>query len=68
MLRLSLKTDDQVDIKFFTIAFRKVNEYQTPQLPPGTYDLPLALTDNWGTTLANGLYYVVVTTSDGTYS
>ena len=67
MLRLSLTTEDQVDIKFFTTAFRKVNEYQTPPLPPGTYDLPLALTDNWGTALANGVYYVVVTTSDGTY-
>lgn len=65
MLRINLSSTDTVDVKFYTTAFRKINEFTSPLLSPGLYDLPLVLSDNWGTALANGLYYVVVTTSGG---
>ncbi len=65
-VRVHLSSTDSVDVKFLTTAFRRVNEFTSPELPPGVYDLPLELTDNWGTDLANGVYYVVVTTSSGT--
>jgi hypothetical protein len=53
-----------VTVKIFTIAFRKVQETTFPQVPSGTA-VTLALTDRWGTPLANGLYYLVVQTSTG---
>jgi hypothetical protein len=52
-----------VKVRLFTIAFRKITEYTFQQVPAGT---PVALEarDRWGATLANGLYYVVVTVND----
>jgi hypothetical protein len=54
-----------VDIKVFTLAFRKVQEIQPGQYVPGT-TVPLPMTDSGGAPLANGLYYLVVTTNQGT--
>jgi hypothetical protein len=59
-IRINVKNPtDTVDVKVFTIAFRKVIDAQT-QVPTGVYQLDLH--DKNGTFLANGLYYIVVTT------
>lgn len=57
----------QADVKvlIFTTAFRKVNEIDLGAMPPGVSDFKLDLKDRWGRDLANGLYYVVVRTSQG---
>lgn len=52
---LSAATD--VNVKVFTLSFRKVAERDYSQVKPGM-DLALSLTDQEGTSLANGLYYV----------
>jgi arabinogalactan endo-1,4-beta-galactosidase len=52
-----------VTVKVFTTAFRMVNEF-TRQSEGGT-DIALPLTNRSGAPLANGLYYVVVTTPEG---
>jgi DNA-binding beta-propeller fold protein YncE len=51
-------------LKMFTVAFRKVVDKDISQLSPGP-DVKLVLTDESGRPLANGLYYVVVTTPEG---
>jgi hypothetical protein len=43
------------------MAFRKVNEMRLSQVPAGVTETSLNLIDRWGKSLANGLYYVVVT-------
>jgi hypothetical protein len=53
-----------VKIQVFTLAFRKVREINIPQALAGA-DLGLSLNDDGGNVLANGLYYVVVTTKQG---
>ena len=53
-----------VNVKLFTIAFRKVLEANFGQVPNGTA-VTVDLTDKWGTPLASGIYYVVVNTSAG---
>jgi hypothetical protein len=53
-----------IKVTFYTLAFRKVREVDFTNVPSGTA-VVLDLTDNWGKPLANGLYYVVVTTSQG---
>jgi hypothetical protein len=53
-----------VKVKLFTLAFRKVQENTYHQVPDGIA-VPLNLTDKWGKSLASGLYYVVVQTTQG---
>ncbi len=53
-----------VKVQLFTLGFRKVAEITAKNIPWGT-DVPLDLVDRWNKTLANGLYYVLVTTSNG---
>ena len=48
-----------VKVRIYTLAFRKVLEQNFPQIPLEPVALPL--TDNGGSPLASGLYYVVVT-------
>jgi hypothetical protein len=48
-----------VEVDVYTLAFRKVMTKPLGQQPLGI-TVSLALTDNWGGTLADGLYYVVV--------
>jgi hypothetical protein len=48
-----------VTIGVFTVAFRKVQERTYTQVTPGA-SITLDLTDDHGTLLANGLYYVVI--------
>jgi hypothetical protein len=54
-----------VDLKIFTTAFRKINQVSYPNVPAGSATLPLPLTDERGAPLANGIYYVLVTTREG---
>jgi len=56
--------NSSVKIQVFTLAFRKVREISISQAAAGS-DLGLSLNDNGGNALANGLYYVVVTTNQG---
>jgi hypothetical protein len=51
----------EIDIQIFTAAFRKVNETKLMQVPAGVTETSLNLADRWGKSLANGLYYVMVT-------
>jgi len=64
-VQVSLNSPGEVKIQLFTIAFRKIAEKQMGQLPQGTTTLSLALADNWGNLLANGLYYLVLNTPAG---
>jgi hypothetical protein len=59
-LRLNLTSPANVKVQVFTTAFRKVLEQSFSQQPVGV-DMALTLVDKWGTPLASGLYYVVVT-------
>jgi hypothetical protein len=56
----------EIEIKVFTTAFRKVNQFgRGNQTGGGNITLPLS--DQGGSPLADGLYYVVVTTPDGRF-
>jgi len=57
----------RVTIEVFTLAFRKVNEITLFNVPAGLSDIALPLTDGEGTPLANGLYYVMVQTSQNRF-
>jgi len=52
-----------IRMKVFTLAFRKVRDDYFPNQGPNEVDLPILLTDKWGTKLANGVYYVEVITT-----
>jgi len=65
-LRLPLKQVSDVTVQIFTLAFRKVWQQNFPQVAPSTA-LSVPLSDASGTQLANGLYYIVALTSEGTY-
>jgi hypothetical protein len=54
-----------VVLSIFTTAFRKVNEMDLGALPAGVDTVVLDLKDRRGNELANGLYYLVVHTSQG---
>jgi arabinan endo-1,5-alpha-L-arabinosidase len=66
-LQVTLSSAGQVQISVFTTAFRKVNTMTLSNVPAGTTDVALPLTDQQGTPLANGLYYVVVRTPQGRF-
>jgi hypothetical protein len=53
-----------VTLQVFTTAFRMVNTLSYPNQVGGV-DVALPLSDRHGVPLANGLYYVLVTTPDG---
>ena len=52
---------DHVKYEIFTTAFRKVREYRLSNIQPGVLETSLEMKDDWGTPLASGLYYLVVT-------
>src|SRR5208282_1418148 len=54
-----------VKIEIFTTAFRKVNQIDLSNVSAGVTTVPISLTGKGGTTLANGLYYVVVVAPQG---
>jgi hypothetical protein len=49
-----------VRVEIFTISFRKVQGKTFENIPSGV-SVQIDLTDRWGSPLANGIYYVVVT-------
>ena len=63
-----------IEAKIFTTAFKMVKNVRFSQTSPGcsdfrgeadfkgTSDFKMDLADNWGRQLANGVYYIVVTT------
>jgi hypothetical protein len=57
-----LTVTSNITVQIFTTAFRKVQEIPFSNVLVGT-DINFSLTDKWGTHLASGLYYVVVTTT-----
>jgi hypothetical protein len=53
-----------IPVKVYTTVFRLVDKFTAYQMAGGS-DVSLPLTDQGGTPLANGLYYVSVTTPLG---
>ncbi len=51
---------ENIRLEVFSLAFRKVLDHTYPNWPNGQ-PIPLTLTANSGNTLANGVYYVVLT-------
>jgi hypothetical protein len=51
-------------VRVFTLVFRLVLDEEIPPSPQGS-DPTLDLVDNWGTPLANGLYYLAVEPKGG---
>jgi hypothetical protein len=49
-------------VEIFTTAFRKTQDEVFPQAAVGAV-LSIHLTDKWNNPLANGLYYLVVSTA-----
>jgi hypothetical protein len=61
-LRVMLRVPtDSFTLKVYTTAYRKVKQQSFSYFPAGVTHLSLDLKDDWGTPLANGLYYVQVT-------
>lgn len=56
--------DSWVKVGYFTLAFRKVNEIDYPDVAARSL-VTLPLTDQTGKPLANGLYYIVIHTNQG---
>ena len=65
-LVIPLAASTDVKIKIYTTAFRKVWEGDYSAMSPPGQTVALPLRDAWGANLANGLYYVVVSTDQGT--
>jgi flagellar hook assembly protein FlgD len=57
----------EVRIEIFTLSFRKVNEIVLKNVPAGVTRVTYDLTDSKGSPLANGLYYIVVRSSQGRF-
>ena len=55
-----------VTVRIFTVAFRLVLQQEFPQAPMGTA-ARIELRDKDGVLLADGLYYVVVSSDQGRY-
>lgn len=67
-IQITLKqAENDVFLSIFTTAFRKVNEMDLGALPVGVDTIPLELRDRRGADLANGLYYIVVQSSEGRF-
>ena len=64
VLRLN-QPADQVVVKIYTTAFRKVSQQGFGAVPAGAFSLPLQLKGPDGEPLANGLYYVVAEAPSG---
>jgi hypothetical protein len=68
---------DTLTVQIFTVAFRKVQDNVVSTSSPGvqaslsagtaakTWYVPLSLNDKWGTPLASGLYYVLISNHSG---
>lgn len=59
------KGTSDVTVRIFTVSFKQVAEKTYQNVPSGDI-VTLDLIDKWGQPLANGLYYVEVTTKKKT--
>jgi hypothetical protein len=71
---------DAMTVQIFTVAFRMVQDTLVSTGPTGvsssvsggttakTWHIPITLNDKWGTPLASGLYYVVLSNHNGYHS
>ena len=66
-LLVTLSSVSDIKVRIFTEGGRKVRDENFPQVAVGPTTLTLDLKDNWGTSLANSLYYVAVDTSKDHY-
>lgn len=53
-----------LQIKVFTVADRRVKNVMLQSLPAGMNTIPVEMKDDWGTPLADGLYYLYLVTPD----
>jgi hypothetical protein len=63
-IQLNLTATSDVKLQVYTTAYRKVRDVTIPTVAAGT-DVNLDLVDKANATLADGLYYVVLTTNQG---
>jgi hypothetical protein len=63
-IRVPLKSQGNIKVEIFTIAFRCVRTDNFSQMPVGE-DVLVPVQDNSGVDLADGVYYVRVTTAQG---
>jgi hypothetical protein len=56
------KPHDYVTIKIYTTAFRKIYQYTAHYVQAGIFTLSLDTAHINGGSMANGVYYVVITT------
>jgi hypothetical protein len=56
---------NQVALKLFTTADRKVRSVSLSNVPPGLVQTQLDMVDDHGTPLANGLYFLVINAPQG---
>ena len=61
-VRVKLDSPGWIQIKVFTLAFRKIYEDTQLDLAAGTRDIPLDIGQFKGSFPANGLYYLLVRT------
>jgi hypothetical protein len=66
LIDLGLWNTVLVHVKVFTVSFRKVFDQDYGQVAPGQL-ITLPTTGSSGNNLANGLYYVEITTTQGLY-
>ena len=66
LFQLSANLSGSGKVEVFTVASRCVKKVSLNQLPAGGA-IPLDLTDNSGVALANGLYFVRITTAKAYY-
>ena len=59
-VQFTLGNSGDIRFQLFTTAFRKMLDRPLGTLPAGVYNVNLDLKDEWGSRLANGIYYVVV--------
>jgi len=59
-----LNSTSDVKIQIYTLDFRKIQERVFSQAYAGA-DIELEIKDKWGATLANGLYFLSITTNQG---
>jgi len=66
-IQVPLASSSDVKVEIFTTAFRKVLDEDSRMGYPPADKVNLMLQDRWGRELANGLYYVRITTHQGRF-
>jgi hypothetical protein len=64
-LRVNLTAPSTIKIRFYTTSWRLALEKDFPVMQPPAADLTVELISQSGKMLSNGLYFVVVNTSQG---